>query len=665
MMLTMVEGLVRSEGGVGTGRNSNEPIGRFLIDKYLDPIHSKEYQNRWIPQSINEIMGAVGDSDIFNKNPPQAKQSTFYRKNGTRPLTDIVLVVDTAGSNVKGIDQLRENAGAISRSLLKDKNTQVAIVQYSNQTPGMFGSTPTYGWENSYGPTKVQWELERNLKSLYADNPNGAWIYTPMYAGLNAANTVMERIGRQGAQKQYIVYTNKYPGGVFADGVKLYTRNGVVFVTKEQIMRKMYTLDPVVANAIVVPDASVNNNDAESYINNYVAKTGGGVLSTDLNNIANSFDEVANEFDTSPVAVISEPIQDGRNLLVSGGESYDPNSYITKYRWDCNDDGFYEIEDSQPAAVCEYSTNYSGIIGLEIESADGQKAKMYKTVNVLADNQNILVEDLVIEQQKLNEENIELKLVNAPMSSFVFAVYDDEGNIIDNTNLPTIAVDINSVPTDYIVCKLFINGQETASKRLQIKNFPAPEPLPPSIANDSNTNNNQQNNGENNSSSSNENNGSGSNNVPDPTKDNPITIKLSEEDYLKNKLLNDISEKNLTLPNDSLADKSLSLVNQSASISLVANANVDNSNLVVNNGAQPNNETNSYNNDTSGTVLNSSGSNEPAKTQLPAEKSEVLGESVINKSNIPGFLIFLLGFISLVGLLLITIKKANNKLDSF
>ena len=46
------------------------------------------------------------------------------------------------------------------------------------------------------------------------------------------------------------------------------------------------------------------------------------------------------------------------------------------------------------------------------------------------------------------------------------------------------------------------------------------------------------------------------------------------------------------------------------------------------------------------------------------EQSVVLGESVIKKSNLPGFIVFMIIFISLVALLFMIIKKANNKLDS-
>jgi hypothetical protein len=601
-----------------TGRNMNDPITRIIGEKFVNPVHSTEYQARWIPQSINEIMGALSSTDVFTKNPPQAHLNTYYRKNGTRPLTDIVLIIDSAGSNEKGIEKLRQDAGAISKSLLKDKNTQVGIVRYSNQTPGIFGSTPTMGWE-AYGPTTIQWQLEQNLRSISTDPANTAWTYTPLYAGLNAANTVMERIGRHGAQKQYIIYTNKYPGGVFADGVTVYGRSGKVFVTKDQIIRKMYTLDPVVANAVIVPDGAAVNDDAKNYISNFAGISGGGVTIADANNVGSAFDSAANEFDTSPVAIISEPVQIGSSVFLSGGESYDPNSFITKYKWDCNDDGIYEIQDTQPSVECEYNTAYNGIIGLEVESADGQKAKMYRNINFVPESVAVQNQDLIIDTEKISENVSDYLLKNTINSNFVFAVYDDNGNLIESTNAGKISIDAEQFSTGFVIFKVFINGQEVGVKRVQIKNFP-----------------------------------------PEKPKEEPKNeIVLSEEDYLNTKQLNDSSEKDPTLPSGSFAAQVITLASQTTSIASVSRDNSGSSSLVSLNNEYLSSfsEQNSQN----ATIVQTGEENTTANNK---EQSVVLGESVIKKSNLPGFIVFIIIFISLVALLLMIIKKANNKLDS-
>lgn len=606
-----------------TGRNINDPITRIIGEKFINPVHSNAYQDRWIPQSVNEIIGGLTATDVFTKNPPQVNLSTYYRKNGTRPITDIVLIIDSAGSNEKGIEKLRQDAGAISKSLLKDKNTQVGIVRYSNQTPGIFGSTPTMGWE-AYGPTTIQWQLEQNLRSISTDPANTAWTYTPLYAGLNAANTVMERIGRPGAQKQYIIYTNKYPGGVFADGVTVYGRAGKVFVTKDQIIRKMYTLDPVVANAVIVPDGAAVNDDTKSYISNFTDISGGGVTVADANNVGAAFDGVANEFDTSPVAIISEPVQIGSSLFVSGGESYDPNSFITKYKWDCNDDGIYELQDTQPSAVCDYSTTYGGIIGLEVESADGQKAKMYKTINFISEPIALQTQELVIDTEKISETVNEYTLKNSFGGNLIFAVYDDNGNIIESTNTDKITVDAERVSNDFVIFKATVNGQEVGAKRVQIKNFPPEEPK-----------------------------------KEEPKKE----IVITEEEYLKTKQLDDSSEQEPTLPGSGVATTGIILASQTVSSSLIASINtISNNDSAINNDSAD--DVNQQINE-AGTVVPGATDANKISTNNDKENSSVLGESIVNKSNVPGFIAFMIIFIGLVTLLLITIKRANKKLDSF
>jgi hypothetical protein len=602
-----------------TGRNINDPISRIIGEKFLNPVHSNAYQDRWIPQSMNEIFGGLATTDVFNKNPPQANLVTYYRKNGTRPLTDIVLIIDSAGSNEKGVEKLREDSAKIAKSLIKDKNTQVGIVRYSNQTPGIFGSTPTLGWE-AYGPTNVEWQLQRNLASILTDPATSAWDYTPMYAGLNVANTMMERIARPGAQKQYIVYTNKYPGGPFAGGVNIYGSRGKVFVSTEQILRKMYTLDPVVANVVVVPDNKTGLFDAKDNLQAIVGQTDGAVETSGLADIASAFDKTANQFDTSPVVVIGEPVQQGNSLLMNGGESYDPNSYITKYRWDCNDDGVYDIEDSQPTAICEYSKNYSGIIGLEVETADGQKAKMYRQVSIVVGSYNPETTQLNIDVKKLDNNSSEYRLVDNQIQNFVLAVYDDEGNIIDSTDAATITIDASDIATDYVIFKLYKDGQELGSRRLQIKNFPPPK---------------------------------------EETKDPPTNI-ISEDDYLAMKKLGDISEKSLTLPYDSAAQPALVLTAQSPSVSAPASA-VTLSAYSADRSYPQIIAINSSNE--AGTILSDDDKGQTSSIKADSQKSEVLGDSIIKRSNIPGFILFMAGFIGLIALLLFLIKNANKKLD--
>jgi hypothetical protein len=449
-----------------------------------------------------------------------------------------------------------------------------------------------------------------------------------MYAGLNKANEVMERIARPGAQKQYIIYTNKYPGGPFAGGVNIYGSTGKVFVSTEQILRKMYTLDPVVANVVVVPDNKTSLFDAKDSLQAIVGQTDGAVETSGLADIASAFDKTANQFDTSPVVVIGEPVQQGNSLLMNGGESYDPNSYITKYRWDCNDDGVYDIEDSQPTAICEYSKNYSGIIGLEVETADGQKAKMYRQVSIVVGSYNPETTQLNIDVKKLDNNLSEYRLVDNQIQNFVLAVYDDEGNIIDSTNAATITIDASNIATDYVIFKLYKDGQELGSKRLQIKNFPPPK---------------------------------------EETKDPPTSQQtppnniISEDDYLAMKKLGDISEKSLTLPADSAAQPALVLTAQSPSVSAPASA-VTLSAYSAGSNTYPQIIASNTSNDT-GTILSDDDKGQTSSVKADAQKSEVLGDSIIKRSNIPGFILFMTGFLVLLGLLLFIIKKANNKLD--
>ena len=415
-------------------------INKALFDKFIDKTHSEIYQKKWISESMNEIYAKIDSSVASNKNTDILNFNYIYRKNGTKPVTDIILIVDSAGSNERGVAEMRANSQAIANSLLKDPNTKVGIVRYSNQTPGMFGSTPTLGWE-AYAPTSVNWELERNIRSLHTDDPRSAWIYTPMYAGIHAANTMMERTARPGAQKQYIIFTNKTVGGPFADGVRLFVKNSYKFIPKEDIINKMYALDPVVANVVVFPDNTTNNFDAEPVLSEFASQVNGQVKQNKLDNtLGQTVNEVVDVFDTSPVVTISNIEYDGGKVYLSAGESYDPNSYITKYKWDCNNDGIWDVEDEQASVTCEYKTNYNGYVMVEVETLDGQTARQIATVTVDVTKTNINTAALKSPIVSVNYAGQnELNIVNVYEPGTYFEVYDEQEDLLlENVNSPIV-----------------------------------------------------------------------------------------------------------------------------------------------------------------------------------------------------------------------------------
>ncbi len=441
-------------------------VTKGLYDKFVDKTHSNIYQDKWISQSVGDIMGKIDPVNSANKNA-FAPNEIFY-KQGKRPVTDIVLIVDNALSMTHVLEKIRANSQQIAESLLKDKpDTQVSVIRYGNQSMPFYGSTMVYA--EVYGqPTNDVNNLANTIGNIHpwgSTNP-----YTTLFDALDVAVKLEQKTGRPGAQKQFLLVTNNGYGPL--DHLVLDTS-----MTSTKIYNRMLELDPAIANAIVLPDLN-GEYTALTDIQKVSGSTNGQISQTTDQDIVPTIGNFSSVIDTSPVASISNVEYENDSILATAGDSYDPNSYINKYKWDCNADGQWDYEDSQPSVKCDYDQSYKGNIVLEVESFDGQSAKAIYGVDVTYDSNKVISNLQSLESPVVDTSSEPRKawhIVNAYDKGTIFNVYDSNGDLVAFSDTPSI--DITYLPDSNSNYNVYATNDYLVSEPTNIRIIASPETI--------------------------------------------------------------------------------------------------------------------------------------------------------------------------------------------
>lgn len=405
---------------------------RLLADKFIDRTHSDIYQGKWIPSSANEIASKISPKTLLDKNNSYVINFSENNRNN-----DITLIMDISGSMTIAQSYIRLNRDTISQSLFNGKNTQVRFTKYANKY-----TEPAYFQENfaySPAPLLVQSRDLSNLLMTYSPMSPQKTGYSPLYNGLHQAVITQKQYGRNvpTTNKNFIVVTNAKPSPDY------------VFpnpnMDKNYVLREMLELDPVAVSFLVLPDAVTGNMQAIPEYNEVAKATGGNVVTLNkLDDIGTGIQQLAKQVASSPIAIISSEYNGEDTVMLSAGDSYDTNSYITKYKWDCNDDGIWDIEEVQPNTSCEYVEDYKGLVVLEVESFDGQNSKAIHELNVVHKQQENPVAKLEkpnVQKNDANEENINFVINNNYPHETVYKVYDEDNNLVDVTNNKEIFIE--------------------------------------------------------------------------------------------------------------------------------------------------------------------------------------------------------------------------------
>ncbi|MCK9641747.1 MAG: cutinase family protein, partial [Prolixibacteraceae bacterium] len=110
------------------GKNS---ISQNLYSIFGDKTHQEAYQNKWIPQSANEIVNSLRKNNQILANNIQT--TTWVNKNDKLYQADLAIVLDVSGSMINTINNIQKKLDSFTASLFNSYwDTRIALIGFSD-----------------------------------------------------------------------------------------------------------------------------------------------------------------------------------------------------------------------------------------------------------------------------------------------------------------------------------------------------------------------------------------------------------------------------------------------------------------------------------------------------------------------------------------------------
>jgi len=293
-------------------------VGSTLFDMFIDKTHQNIYQNKWIPQSANEIANNLRLNNALLSSKVQI--TPWVNKNDKLYQTDLAIVLDVSGSMINAINNIKNKLDSFTTSLFNSYwDTRIALVGFSDDDP----ASP-YVAKVLTDFTYSSGAIKSNIADINPTPNTGGDDPEAQIAGLMAAMNNLS--WRQGAQKKILVISDAAP----KNPDPIYGR-----WTKEQIAKKALELDPVSISYENPPRITEWQSLIDMYANYFSSSTNGVRVNGTYSYKPEEILSALGSMNTLPVAAINGPSVGYLNepISFSAGDSYDPDSSIKQYSW--------------------------------------------------------------------------------------------------------------------------------------------------------------------------------------------------------------------------------------------------------------------------------------------------------------------------------------------
>jgi len=337
--------------GGGDAICSNDPA---KLVSGRNGVHGEEYQrdrSTAIPEAVNAaiIRGLAPRLTVTLPIVP-------IDVTETRPPVDIVFVIDTTGSMGSTIASVRAEVSDVATALTtRFFDARVALTEFRDQ-----GDSPE---------RRIVLNLTSDLNAFSTsldgmsvggggDSPEAA------LAGLQEAFKVS---WRNGASKLALLITDnpfKNPDPI----------TGATIAT---VAREALEIDPV--NIYPLRGLGLPESQATA-----LADATEGMVVNISDSVGNAVVDALEAASVAPIALIDAPAEApiGSPVTFSGGRSFDPDSVISSYEWDFNDDGVIDTATAAPQVSHVYDAAYDGLVTLRVVSDDGGSGNAVATIVV-------------------------------------------------------------------------------------------------------------------------------------------------------------------------------------------------------------------------------------------------------------------------------------------
>lgn len=275
---------------------------------------------------------------------------------------DIALVVDTTGSMEGAIAQVRTDLTRLVEPLEAMTNSyRVAVVSYRDfpQRTGEAGDYPAR--VDLPFTSNLAW-IQTAINSLTAEG-GGDWPET-VFSGIQ---TAINLPWRPGVTKIAIVIGDAPP----------LSPEPISGLTAQQLVANSIAIDPV--QVIGVNLSNLNDNGTMEAI---AAGTGGTIIS-DTSELTTVLSAILDGAARQPFAWLGTAYAGkiGAPVLFDASGSYDPSGMpISRYEWDFNGDGVFDLETTEPTATHVYDTAFEGYVLVRVTGPGGTALASARTV---------------------------------------------------------------------------------------------------------------------------------------------------------------------------------------------------------------------------------------------------------------------------------------------
>lgn len=460
------------------------PGANIIADSFVDKTHSNIYQNKWIPQSANDI------AYMIQRNNPilssRVQTTPWVNKNDKLYQLDLALVLDTTGSMSSIINPIIDNLSAFVSALFGSYwDTRVGVVGFNDPTTPppwtYYGPMPYFSkkiMDFTHSKTDVGNALKGSYVGFGGDDPEA------LYSGLMTAMNDLS--WRPGAQKKILVIT---------DAPAKDPDPGPGYWTKQQVIKRALELDPasISVSALPRPQPWPYTNNAIQKVEDEFTDTVKALSIATNGVITEGSRDYKLEYVTNtitkmeflPVATIDGDARGatGQTMHFSAGSSYDADSSIIKYEWDFNNDGVWDIVSDSPSIEHAYTSLYSGLVVLQVTSADGDSAKAIHNITILNEvpaqpqPQPPVVKTVTT---RVNSSTT-VEWVNDYPENTVVKINDAQGEVLDIVPANTKSYPVDNLPNKAVDLQLFAGNESgwsdvtdvTIPALLQFLNLPA------------------------------------------------------------------------------------------------------------------------------------------------------------------------------------------------
>lgn len=409
-----------------------------------------------VREAANRLKNAA---KLASQNDPGINDKPLNNNMGTAG-TDVVFVLDTTGSMMSYIDQMKTFIRNYS-SKIKEINGRVGLVVYRDA-------------DDEYTAKKLSdlqtdtADLLNKLESVSADG-GGDGPEAALHASMVAMN---EMKWQKGATKAIILLTDTgYHDPDKVDGSTL-----------AAVVKRSLEIDPV--NIYPVVGDYLKN----SYTDIAKQTSGQVIASGDENDVVAALNKALTKIKNRPNAKlkIGEYYAEvGQKITFDAGDSYVVDGSITKYEWDFDGDGKIDQTTTSPVASHVYNEKFDGIMQVRMSASNDTVSNISAPVKVgIKPNLPVgpgapQVSAKIIERNG-NKATIRLNWQPVDELSSRWLIRLDDNNlgwaVGEQRQLDITDVDISKIRT-ITVTGIKADGYAGKSATIQVDNeMPAPNP---------------------------------------------------------------------------------------------------------------------------------------------------------------------------------------------